>query len=162
MRFQGRYIRDCKRRAAGQKLHQERANIRQNSDRWNWATHGKRPYRFFHFSHFRSPLTDNANSFYGAQCPIKFISFVCNPSSGSPCSASSKQAFSRSLFSILSIARHMIPVAAATSFALSIAAVRAMTDNGVVYHSDKPSALLGRRISPHLCRPFGPWQSGKV
>lgn len=70
MRFQGRYIRDCKRRAAGQKLHQECANIRQNSDRWNRATHGKRPYAFFHFSHLRSPLTDNANSFYSVQCLI--------------------------------------------------------------------------------------------
>lgn len=67
-----------------------------------------------------------------------------------------KLCVTRNLFSILLIARHMIPVAAATSFAMSIAAVRAMTDNGVAYHSDKPSALLGRRMSPHLCRPFGP------
>lgn len=56
MRFQGRYIRDCKRRAAGQKLHQERANIRQNSDRWNWATHGKRPYSFFTSVILEAPL----------------------------------------------------------------------------------------------------------
>lgn len=70
MRFQGRYIRNCKRGAAGQKLHQERANIRQNSDRLNGRHMASDLIDLFHFGHLRSPLTDNANSFYSAQCPI--------------------------------------------------------------------------------------------